>query len=320
MGIILVASLIIGGVVASAYFGINAFNNHNNSNEHPNQTLPPLNDVQRYLDSMGNLTDAVKAEFAPVIQSGTLDYVKDAIKEINDLGNYSNSPMVREVIREVAKDGIIDYKDLWRIQDIDGDYVKNFGDPNPVNPDTMGLGFGDLNSLFVYKLKDLTNKTEGEELLKNIPNVNVSSLIPLAGNTYHSYQKALDISSMDPVVKYYSAKIGFNWTDNSKTYGTFLVDGELSHLGYDHSSTPGIIIPAYYLTHERLSQHCGTSATTNTALLRAAGYDAHFVDCTIHTVTEVTIEGKDYVIDYNRIWPKDEYFKQASDLHPERIL
>jgi hypothetical protein len=252
------------------------------------------------------IIDDLRQLNATDLASNQTDYANAlaVVNELVGLGNYTDSPVVHNVLKGIVSDGKVSpAESTWTITDVDKDYVVNKDDPNPVNPDTSDLGIGDFNALYVYKVPP-TNRTAVQELLNNIPNVSVALLNGYEGGTPSSIQKSLDISKLDPIVKYYSERIAFNWTD--PTHGKLIVDGNPV---YNRTEPLDLCQSSYYFTHGR-NAACD-SALPITSLLQLGGYDAKVVEANLpvhHFFTEVTINNKEYVINFNNIIPKSEFY------------
>ena len=66
--------------------------------------------------------------------------------------------------------------------------------------------------------------------------------------------------------------------------------------------------PSYYFTHGRKSE-CQTSSLANLAILKAMGHKAITLGDSDHQWCEALINGEVYVVDTNKIIPREEYYK-----------
>lgn len=269
---------------------------------------PSSNPVVAYANFKHLPKDVVNI-LSPLGQNGSFDEnTLQIINELADLGNYTDTPIVKSVLRSVVSSGTVDYNAVLRINDIDGDYIVNSLDPNPINPDTSGLGIGDFNLKYIYNV-DPTNQTAVADLLVNIPNVSITCMGANDGNTPYTIQKVLDISIRDPTVKFYAEETTINWTNQN--YGVLLVNGTSVNTDNDAEST--ISQPSYYLTHGRKGSF-EDSTEAITSLLTLKGYNAKLVECfqpRHFEFTEVTINGTLYVVNANQVMPAYEFYEST---------
>ncbi len=281
-----------------------------------NQPTHSNNPVENAARQKGLPEDVVNI-LAPLGENGAVEgYTGMIIDELAALGSHSSSPIILEKLKEIVSDKYVSGNEAVRFSDVDNDYIINKEDPAPTNPDISGTGSSDYVLKYFYHV-DPTNKTAVNELLKNIPNVEVYPLESLQGGTPFTLQKVIDTAIRDPVVNYYAPKTSIVWTDSNN--GKLIVDGENVFAKYDYGHQPG-----YYLTKGGRIGLCSDSAAVNTALLTLCGYDAKLVQLerrgtAQHVISEVTINGKEFIVDYNIVSPKEEYYKTSGQV-PESIF
>jgi hypothetical protein len=266
------------------------------------------------------LPDEVVRILSPLGENGTMGamggYTGLILDELSVLGKEAGSPLVLESLKEIVSDKFVSGTEAVRFSDVDQDYIINKEDPAPANPDVSGTGIGDYVLKYFYHV-DPTNKTAVSELLKNIPNVEVYPLEVLQGGTPFTIQKYIDTAIRDPIVKYYAGKTSISWIDSD--HGNLMVDGKDVFAKYSEGHQP-----EYYLTKGERTGLCSDSAAVNTALLKLNGYDAKVVrmkgdGISKHVVSEVTINGKEFVVDFNGVLPKGEYYRITGQV-PESVF
>jgi hypothetical protein len=121
------------------------------------------------------------------------------------------------------------------------------------------------------------------------------------------------IAPNDPLVKYYAAHTKIKWTDHG--HGQLFIDGERFFLKYDYEKMESggqPFNPAYMLSHGRQGI-CIDAAIMSCSVLKAKGYPSIVVAGTVkpdlgHSWTETYINGRVYVVDFNRVIPREEAY------------
>lgn len=244
------------------------------------------------------------------------------INELAELGNYTNSPIVSSALVSAIYNNKINSTSVARIQDIDQDYILNKLEmtkchTDPTNMYTSGLNLDDFNAIFTYGI-DPHNQTAVKTVLANIPKVVARHWNPDDGGFDFSTQKYVDISTWDPKIQDLAKKAEIKWSgwNSEGKIGNIYVDGQLIWNG-GKSNERSVDQPSYYFTHGRTG-NCVESTITDLTVLKLIGYKVLDVGSKIpvnktmegHESSEVYINGKVYVVNFNNIVPREGFYEK----------
>ena len=247
----------------------------------------------------------------------------DTIIELDKLGEYVNTPLVKFVISSLVEDGNISISEFNLVLDIDNDYVSNdlelrIYETNPAKLDTDDGGVDDFNEIFTYEM-NATNPEDDADFMERIPNVEAKHWgIWDGGGADTSDDRVITISMRDPLIQYLAERAEIIWQIDhyGQKIGTFIVDGEEIWNGTEpneRTSDP----PSYYFTHGRKSA-CAVSSMVNLVILRSMGYSAVMVggefSGTGHGWSEAFIDGEICVVDFNYVTSREYAYERKYNI------
>jgi hypothetical protein len=215
--------------------------------------------------------------------------------------------------------------------DTDKDFVSDGYEVRMGTDPTKIISYGkidDFNRLLVYKnYLNPNNSDRDQAFLKMIPNVKASPIKfneegvkPFRGylNTGEIINILIKISERDPLIKdYYLKKMEIKWEPDGNHAKVF-VDGK--PIWSDYQSIDGIN-PSFYFTNGRYGT-CYESPLTDFVMLKLVGENPKLISGVDsdgkynsafkgdrHEWIEFAKDGKDFVMDYNNILPKEEFYK-----------
>ncbi len=229
-------------------------------------------------------------------------------------------------------DGLTNYDELIKYHtnitkpDTDGDYILDGIEvekgTNPLKIYTYE-GLDDFNLLYTYPhyFRNITNETMTKEDMKKfldmIPNVEPRYWLVDDGGRYLK-GKITYVSMRDPLVQWFAKnKFHIRWEDDPEygKKGHMMLGNEPLFLVYGTDPNKSLVPPAYYLTHGRRGI-CIESAVANSVLLLLKGYDSTLaggdaspnngIDHPDHEWVETNIDGKIYIVNYNRVVPRED--------------
>jgi hypothetical protein len=197
---------------------------------------------------------------------------------------------------------------LTESADYDGDYISDRIEywelhTDPTSIYTEGNPIDDYNAVYTYDLNPL-NSAEIAEFMASIPNVEAGQWDKEEARLI-SFSVFVEIAKRDPLNQWYAGQTAIEWEDSDHTRGLLLVNNEPFFLKYEY---PGVFVhPAYYLTHGRVGT-CADVAAAHYVTLELMGYDCLHLTGLVggdvhvaHAWIEVSINGQDYVVDYNEL-------------------
>ena len=199
-------------------------------------------------------------------------------------------------------------------KDTDGDYVNDYLEveryrTNHLKIDTDDGGVDDFNEIFTYGMNP-NDPNDDEEFMEKIPNVEVKNWF-INGGTPHSFEKIVVISIRDPLLQWYAERTEIKWETDSegRRIGRLFTDGTPI---YDEGKPAVACPPSFYFTHERRGS-CVTSSEANHVILKLMDYKCILVfgetpRYTYHQWNEVYIDGNVYVVDWNDVIPRDNFY------------
>ncbi|MBU1941605.1 MAG: thrombospondin type 3 repeat-containing protein [Candidatus Thermoplasmatota archaeon] len=225
-------------------------------------------------------------------------------------------------------DGLTDYDEINVYHtdphniDTDGDYIRDDLEvkvyhSDPLKIDSDGGGMDDFNETFTYPHygMDPNNPEDDAEFIKKLPNVIARRWEDSDGGVgIFTTKKYIDISTRDPLINYLAKTAEIRWEGDK---GTLFVNGEKIHGGGNVSEhLPKQ--PSYFFTHERRGI-CGDVNRAARSILESMGYDSISVVVKIdhgngqevgHIVPETVINGKPYLVNYNNIIPRGNFYEE----------
>jgi hypothetical protein len=221
----------------------------------------------------------------------------------------------------MLSDGVT-YSDVQRSADIDVDYILDHIEINdlhtdPTKADSMGLGIPDFHRFYIYP--QIGNNVEAaKEFLAKIPNVEAMHWYADDGGYWKSDAQVVKISVQDPQIESLDKQI--IWKNGEKgSVGDIMVDGKpiFSEYGGIDNGDKGPTMPSEFFTHGRIGI-CRESALAHWTILECMGYKAMDVGVTFngidHELTEVEIDGKIYVADFGKLYPREVYYGRHPDM------
>ena len=194
-------------------------------------------------------------------------------------------------------------------------------DPN--NPYTSGTTLDDFNAIYTYGI-DPHNQTAVNEFLAKIPNVTANLWDGDVGGTPFCFEKYVNVSMHDPLIKYLVSKSEIIWDKtplwdgDTTVHGSLRVDGSPAWAGKPGIDTYIFESPSYYFTHGRTGT-CADITAADMAILKSLGYKAVKVSGVFpgiepgisHAWSEVLINGKVYVVEKNLICEREEFYNHC---------
>ncbi len=275
----------------------------------------------------------------------------DGLTDFQEIFNYSTDPLDPDCDKDNLLDGqeIENKTDPFSI-DTDGDWIRDDLEifkhhTDPTKLDTDGDGIDDFNELFTYPHILNATKKDAEKLLSKIPNVQ-----PMPWNESNDYIKEnigvypwegfigrykvdnwdhiiISISKRDPLVKFFAKHAYIEWLGPKKDPGgewSYSNVGILKTYGGRISKEygrGGPVQPSHFLTSGRIGtcQHASVTAAT---LLQLMGYDSVLVygdyepigQTLGHQWVETVIDGEVYVVNFDGLAPRDEFYFWNPDL------
>jgi len=185
---------------------------------------------------------------------------------------------------------------------------------DPLKIDTDGGGLDDFNEVYTYGMNP-NDPADDRAFVEKIPNVKVNDVKPWEGGTggpWPPAEKYIEVSIRDPLVQWYANRTEIKWVkEKDKIVGKIMIP----FVSQDNEYSVGFF-PAYTLTHGNKGL-CAPQAFLNAAILNLKGYKPVVVYGTIyeegkylgHAWVEVQIDRKDYVVSWDTLYSKDEYYK-----------
>jgi len=221
--------------------------------------------------------------------------------------------------------------------DEDGDYIPNQKEielgTNPHRIDSDGGGVDDFNEVYTWSLNP-NNPKDDEEFIKNLPNVGEARHWELEDGgegdvAGYSTKKYVEISMRDPYIQWLAERAEIRWETRAGTkYGKFYVNGEEVCKEYGREPR-SIDQPSYYFSHERKG-NCVISSLANLTVLKSMNLKAVMIDgkipynneLTPHGWVEAYIDGEIYVVNFNSIYPREDFYekngwKTPDDYNPQ---
>jgi hypothetical protein len=261
----------------------------------------------------------------------------DELSDYQEVKVYHTNPLRRDT----DGDCINDYlevesgsdplkKDPLRI-DSDGDYISDYLEverygTNPLKMDTDGGGVDDFNEIYTYETNP-NNPEDDREILEKIPSVNVrkwnwddGGVITGECDPTLLIEKVIVISMRDPLLKWYADRTEIRWLigrigehnplpPEGERIGLIYTDGKLIYGGYEEKTYwPPPWNPSYYFTHAGRHGGCGASSVVNHVILTLKSYKCLHVIGEQHQWNEAYIDGNIYVVDYNTVIPRDNFY------------
>ena len=180
---------------------------------------------------------------------------------------------------------------------------------DPHKADTDGGGVNDFHEIHSYPNMDPKNPNDDHALIAKLPNVTAKMWDPQKILTDDNY---IRYSQTDPLINYLAKRTQIVPSSDGKT--SLLRINGLPAINSSTHEINGIYQPSYFFTHGR-NGICFESAYANIAILRDMGYKAVIVygqepnAGAGHAWAEALINGKVYVVDYNGLFPRDNYYE-----------
>jgi len=218
--------------------------------------------------------------------------------------------------------------------DTDGDGIDDFNEAltypdylDPLNPYDAEKFLKKIPNVKARGATKVLCKLAEEKKLKlkygSIPGKGAWGSNPLAGDISKVISHCFNVSKRDPVMQYFaSLPLEIKETSREKIKQIYLGGEPLAkwHENWDikklRGEAFGAVYPSYYFTTMDRQSICQDTAIAIGCLLKMKGYPVKIV-CVQndskykeeHVIVQTVINGKEYVIDYNKVYLKNEYYK-----------